>query len=189
MYKRLLALGLFSLLVVFGACGDDDLATLPAAGARSIASAGRAARGGSGSGGRTTGNMAGQGGSSQTSIKCGLAKCVFPPAATGFMTPCCADQVTSTCGIMMNGSCVKPVAGDPRCPGLGFMGVIMIPSCCAQNGMCGLDASKFGTPGCTDLAIAARLAEWSLSPTDIPAARACDAASHNDADAGADAGS
>jgi hypothetical protein len=186
MYKRLLALGVAWLFVVLGACGDDDHATSPEAGARSVASVGGAAIGGSGGSARLS---AGQGGSAETSIKCGLAKCVFPPAATGFMTPCCANEATSTCGTTVNGTCAKPVAGDPRCPGLGFMGVITIPSCCAENGMCGLDASKFGTPGCTDLATAAKLAEWSLAPTDIPAARACDAASHDDADAGADAGS
>jgi hypothetical protein len=101
----------------------------------------------------------------------------------GFISACCVDAASSTCGTSaMGGACAKPVPSDPRCPGLDVMGFIMLPSCCTQ-GQCGIDASMFGMPGCVDLASAAKqAASMGMSGgVQLPAPRACD-----DTDAGAE---
>ena len=137
-------------------------------------------------GGRTAGRSGGAGTGQVGSVKCGTATCTSNPQAMGFITACCADEGTSTCGTsMMGGACAKPIAGDPRCPSVS--GVISLPSCCDQNGMCGIDPSMFGMPGCVELGAAAERAMMSMQGMGFnimfPAPRACDA---TDLDGGAD---
>lgn len=181
-------------MAVVAACGDDDAATGGKSDAGMAGKAGSAANGGRGGAGGRAGaggksSVAGRSGSAavdpgqMTDVACGTATCSSTAAAMGFITACCADPATSTCGTAtMGGSCAKPVPDDPRCPGLNVMGFVMLPSCCATNGMCGIDASMFGMPGCVDLAAAAMQAMSMGGGADIPSPRACDAA-------GADAGS
>ena len=101
--------------------------------------------------------------------------CEASPITMGFITPCCADEATSTCGTsIMGNACSKQSEGDPRCPSIQAMGLFTIPSCCTPGNMCGIDASMFGFGGCTDLASAAMLSQMMGSGGDIPAPRACD---------------
>ena len=46
---------------------------------------------------------------------------------------------------------MTPPAPDPRCPTVTAALPIPLVSCCATNGMCGLDASMLGM-GCVDFA-------------------------------------
>lgn len=57
-----------------------------------------------------------------------------------------------TCGTMSGTTCAPPPMPDPRCPMVSVLGMSMA-SCCAPNGMCGLDASLLGM-GCVDYATA-----------------------------------
>ena len=160
-------------------CGDDDGDTHDDAGA-----AGKA-----GKGGASARSTAGQGGAGSaapiepaTSVKCGSMTCEASSLAMGFITPCCADEAASTCGTsIMGGACSVPSAGDARCPSIQAMGLFTIPSCCTPGGMCGIDASMFGFPGCTDLATAAMQSQMMGSGSDIPAPRACDGSGAADA--------
>ena len=169
-------------LTALAACGDDDSST-PDAG---TSTGGKSGSGGKGTAGSSGGGAAGQPGI----VKCGSMTCTASPAAallgTG-ATPCCADQTTSTCGMTaQDGSCMKPVESDPRCPSVNIMGFIMLPSCCSDGGQCGINAAMFGMPGCVELAQAAMLA-GSMGGgglVALPAARACDAADGGAADAG-----
>jgi hypothetical protein len=145
---------------------------------------GRGGAGGGGTGGRKS--TTGTAGSSSDAVKCGSMMCQSPAGAMGFITACCADEKTSTCGTSaMGGTCAVPSAGDPRCPKVEVMGFgITLPSCCTAQGQCGLDASMFGMPGCIDLATAAtQAASMGMGMGGpLPAPRGC-------ADTGADAGS
>jgi hypothetical protein len=121
-------------------------------------------------------------------IPCGTAMCVSAPAGFGFSTVCCADEGTSTCGTTSaSGSCMKPQAGDPRCPALNFRGVPSVPSCCTDKGACGLDGTMYGAPGCTDLATAAAQAAplWFFGVS-LPEPRPCDPTRAAHVDAGVD---
>jgi hypothetical protein len=183
--KQLLALALLWLGVLgFVACGDDDSSESDCdAGSQDGGSAGKggasgkAGAGGSGAAGGGTTPSAG-------AVKCGSATCEAPAAAMGFISACCADEATSTCGMtsLMGGQCTMPGKTDPRCPAISAMG-FMIPSCCTAQGMCGVDASMFGFGGCTDLESAAK---QSMGGSTIPAPRRCDEA---DGGADSDAGS
>jgi hypothetical protein len=171
-------------LAALAACSGDDANATDAG-----PSAGKSGGGGShaGHGGSTAGRSgSGAAGSSQAGgVKCGSMMCMASGPAAGFIDACCADEATSTCGTSIMGNpCSKPVADDPRCPGVNVMGFIMLPSCCAQNGMCGIDASMFGMPGCVDLATAAKQAMSMGGGADLPAARACDGADGGAEDAG-----
>ena len=188
--KRLVVLAL--IIAAFGVttlqgCGDDadDDSPTDAGSAGKGGSGGGGGRGGAG--GRSgAGTSGGGSGSSGTDVKCGSATCTSPGGMFGgFATACCADTATSTCGMSVMGApCAKPATGDPRCPGLTVMGAIMLPSCCTM-GLCGIDASMFGMPGCVDLKTAAeRSSMMGGSGTMIPAPRACDAADAGAADAG-----
>jgi hypothetical protein len=176
-------------MAAVAACGDDDAASGNKPDVGAAGKAGHAANGGAGgaaghAGAAGKSNAAGHSGSAAAGdtggggdVKCGTATCSSPAQAMGFIMGCCADEATSTCGTaMMGGACAKPVADDPRCPGLNVMGFVMLPSCCATNGMCGIDASMFGMPGCVDLESAAKQAMSMGGGADIPAPRACDAA-------------
>jgi hypothetical protein len=173
----------------FAACSGADVGGVisPDASMHSAGKSGQAAIGSAGRGGRNAatggGNAPGDG--QATSVKCGSATCMSPAAAMGFITACCADEATSTCGTAaMGGACAKPIPDDPRCPGIDVMGVIMLPSCCSQNGMCGIDASMFGMPGCVDLGVAAKQAMSMGGGIALPSPRACDGADGGADDAG-----
>lgn len=119
-------------------------------------------------------------------IQCGTATCVSPAAGFGFITACCANEGTSTCGTATpSGECMKPPVGDPRCPALNYRGLISVPSCCTQAGQCGLDATTFGMPGCRDLASASvQASSMFVIGVSIPEPRPCDPVSAAHADAG-----
>jgi hypothetical protein len=61
--------------------------------------------------------------------------------------------------------CVPPPTPDPTCPKVSVLNM-NLTSCCASNGMCGLDASILGM-GCIDLA-AAMAATMGLIPIPAP---------------------
>ncbi|MDH5672149.1 MAG: hypothetical protein OEZ06_08370 [Myxococcales bacterium] len=87
-------------------------------------------------------------------IPCGATYCA-PDA-------CCADQFVSVCGAPIGErGCIMPppadTSSDPRCPELNLMGFFTLPSCCTEDGMCGIDAANFGT-GCIENARFAELA-------------------------------
>jgi len=174
------------------ACGDDDGPGDMMETDSGTIDAGRAGAGGvggaGGAGGR--GGRGGSGGASgapATTVQCGTDTCEAPAAAMGFITACCADAASSTCGTsVMGGPCGEAAPGDPRCPPLDIMGFIMLPSCCTA-GQCGIDASMFGMPGCVDLATAAARAEMMGmgAGIELPEPRACeDAADAGTEDAG-----
>lgn len=125
-------------------------------------------------------------------IPCGTAKCLSPISIFGiFPIPtCCADEETSTCGLATpSGACMRPFMGDPRCPALTFRGIVTVPSCCTESGACGLDATMYGLPGCTDLAAAAEQSRMTVG-VEIPEPRQCEPRHATGIDAGdADAGS
>ena len=121
-------------------------------------------------------------------VQCGTAMCVSPAGGFGFITACCASEGTSTCGTTApSGECVKPSAGDPRCPALNFRGLISVPSCCTEMGQCGLDGTMFAMPGCRDLASASAQASAMFAiGVSIPEPRPCDPVSAAHADAGSE---
>jgi hypothetical protein len=184
---------LMLIVVMLGAfalegCGDDaddggGVGGGGAAGAGGTGGSGGVGVGvGVGVGGGGGSGRGGTGGGQAATVMCGSSTCQSPAAAMGFITACCADVTTSTCGTSaMGGPCAEPVDGDPRCPGVDVMGFIMLPSCCT-DGQCGIDASMFGMPGCIDLATAAeRAAMMGMGAgIGVPAPQACGA----DADAG-----
>lgn len=75
---------------------------------------------------------------------------------------CCADPFASLCGAPIGESaCLIPspegTMSDSRCPSIDVMGLFTIPSCCTEDGMCGIDATNFGS-GCVELSVAAEMA-------------------------------
>jgi len=66
------------------------------------------------------------------------------------------------------------------CPTLEFPNFFVLPSCCTSRGMCGIDTSTVGGPGCLDLATAAERARMAGASAVFPAPRVCD-----DSDGGA----
>lgn len=123
---------------VAGGCGDDK------------DSGSKAGAGGS--------SRAGTGGAGPKTAPCGSKNC--EPPAEGTAEACCMDAFSSTCGFMLpGGMCAPSVLGDPRCPSVSVGGGIMLPSCCTDDGQCGIDATMFGMPGCVDLASAAERAK------------------------------
>jgi hypothetical protein len=139
-------------------------------------------RGGSGRGGTGggSGGASGAAGRPATTIQCGASVC--ESAANSFARACCADEASSTCGTSVTGGrCTKPVTGTRGCPTFNVAGILMLPSCCTSKGMCGIDASMLGGPGCQDLATAADRARMAGASVDFPAPRVCD---DIDADAG-----
>jgi hypothetical protein len=139
------------------------------AGAGGRAGAGEAGRGAAGAGGRAA--------TTTTAIECGTRTCASVPGS--FTRACCADEATSTCGTSVMGRCAKPTTGTQGCPVFDLAGILMLPSCCTSTGMCGIDATSVGGPGCQDLATAADRARMAGASVVFPAPRACD-----DADAG-----
>lgn len=130
----------------------------------------------SGNAGRDTGSSGrGAAGSTDTTgITCGSTTCM-PPEGGG-LTACCLDPFSSTCGTSKaGGMCgTAQVTGDPRCPAVDIMMGVMLPSCCTDDGKCGIDATMFGMPGCVDLATAAEMAKsMGGASLTFPEPRAC----------------
>lgn len=132
--------------------------------------------GGSGGGGRggSTGGKGGSGGGAASDkdggasmtgndasaldvdggVPCGAEVC--KPGA------CCADPFASLCGAPIGErACLIPspegVMSDMRCPSVNVMNLFTIPSCCTEDGKCGIDATNFGS-GCVELGVAAEMA-------------------------------
>jgi hypothetical protein len=190
-------------LVVGSGCSDDADDSAPSsddAAGGSKSTAGDSAKGGTGgakaSSGGTGGAKAGAAGSGSTStaanVECGSKSCSSPPG--GFAMACCADADKGVCGVsLMGAQCSVPEPGDERCPGVDVMGFVMLPSCCTDNGMCGINPAMFGMPGCVELGDAAKRAQMTMASA-FPSPRRCDGSAvggNTDADAGmtdADAG-
>ena len=142
-------------------CGDDDDTDgpTPSDGGGmdgAIAGGGSGGRSGAGAGGRSgSGGASGSTGSG-AAVECGEIECQSPGGPMGFMSACCFDAATSTCGTSaMGGPCSVPAKPDPRCPSVDIGGgVFMLASCCTDMGQCGIDATQFGA-GCVELAEAA----------------------------------
>ena len=114
---------------------------------------------------------------------CGEKCCGQGP---GQMAPaCCSDPFEGVCGMSVSvfGStpaCIKQVASVSGCPPLS-VGPISIPSCCTPEKMCGLDASLFGMPGCTELGEAQRRAmQMFMMPPMTPATAGTTASTDED---------
>jgi hypothetical protein len=177
-----------SLLAGF-ACGDDnsgdpepDTKTSPDAGKGGNQSGGSGGRAGSAATGGNSSAGPGPGPGPAGSVECGSKTCTAPGG--GFVSACCADAETETCGMsLMGAGCSVPEPGDARCPSV--MGFVTLPSCCTDDGMCGINAAMFGMPGCIELSEAASRAQMS-SASSFPEPRRCDASGTSaDADAGA----
>lgn len=183
----------FSALSVIAcmACGDDTSDTQPTdpgldASTQRDSSGGAGGTGktgaSSGSGSSSMANGASNNASVAMAVKCGAKMCT---SQGGFAAACCADEKTETCGTsFMGGGCSVPEPGDERCPGV--MGFVTLPSCCTDDGMCGINASMFGMPGCIELGAAAARAQMT-SASAFPKPQACDGRPIADGDAGVDA--
>jgi hypothetical protein len=149
-------------LMFFGAtavgCGDDDDSgnTSDAGDSGSaVEDAGNDAGGGGAPG---TGGMSGGTGGmmSVMSVKCGTSMCMSPGGGLippGFLAAaCCADDAKNQCGTMMGGMCKPPPPVDTSCPSIMIPALGSVGSCCATNGMCGLDGSLLSM-GCVDYAM------------------------------------
>ena len=90
-------------------------------------------------------------------VKCGDTMCGAEGSGISSLLarPCCLDEANGVCGTspITGGDCAKPVESDSRCPEVDVMGLLKLPSCCADN-RCGIDGAMFGMPGCTDLKVA-----------------------------------
>jgi hypothetical protein len=77
---------------------------------------------------------------------------------------------------LVGGGTTGPSGGDAGttagCPNVPIMGAAL-PGCCTADGMCGIDASQFGSPGCVELGAAAAGAKQMGYPISFPAPRAC----------------
>jgi hypothetical protein len=112
--------------------------------------------------------------------KCGTTTCM-PPEPAGDLTACCLDPFTSTCGTKKpGGQCATAqTTGDPRCPSvdimMGGMAGLLLPSCCTDDGKCGINATMFGSMGCVELGTASEMAK-NMGGANLmwPAPRACD---------------
>jgi hypothetical protein len=159
----------------------------------------RGGAGGSAADGGTAGRRAadpesagaGAGGESprEPAIQCGDAAC--EPLPDGFVRACCADASTGSCGLsVIGGPCTTPRHDDLGCPDVNFGNILVLPSCCTSEGMCGVDTSSVGRLGCLDLESAAERARLAGASAAFPAPRACDLVGEDAgvADDAADAG-
>jgi hypothetical protein len=158
-----------------GGCGsssDDDTNVVTAgSGARPAGSGGRTGAAAVGAGGGIGGS------STATSVVCGSTTCQSDPLLSAFVSACCADANTSTCGMTaVGGTCAPPAVSDPRCPGVNFMGAFMLASCCTPDDQCGIDSAMFGL-GCMSLDQASNSgSSFGFGGAGIfPTPRACDA--------------
>ncbi|HKP62777.1 MAG TPA: hypothetical protein VJV78_38840, partial [Polyangiales bacterium] len=107
-----------------------------------------------------------------TPVECGDTVCEAPP----FLRACCLDEAKGTCGIASGNRCTPPPTPAEGCPTLDFPGFFTLPGCCTSRGMCGIDATMFGAPGCLDLATAAERARNAGATAPFPSPRPCDEA-------------
>jgi hypothetical protein len=129
MKTRIICIALLALAAgIGGACGDDDSASTPNAGA-----------GGAGAAGGSGGASGAAGGHP---VFCLKEVCKKVDGVDG--EPCCMDAFAGGCGIMSGGSCGKPP--DKRCPppdlgmGMGMgMGGFSVAGCCSSGNECGVD--------------------------------------------------
>jgi hypothetical protein len=178
MNKRLWWTWVVLVSVTLAACssddGDDGSTPLAGAGAGGVGGVGGAAgASGAGAGAGGVGGMGGTAGMAPAAVPCGTATCMglSIPLPIALPQACCADAATNTCGTMpaAGGVCMPPMQPDPRCPVVS--GPIPLISCCAPNGMCGLDATTFNM-GCVDFAAVASGPFGSFLP--VPAPVSCD---------------
>jgi hypothetical protein len=172
---------------MLAACGDDsDDGGGTSAGTGGAAGAAGGTAGTGGGSGRPAGGaggMAGSAGAPVTSITCGTNTCTAPalPIPGIMLPPPCCVQATMTCGTMPMGSttCVPPLEQYPGCP------VITDPlpliTCCADNNLCGVDASMFNM-GCLSFE-AVEAGPFGALLT-LPVGLECDSDGGVDADAG-----
>jgi hypothetical protein len=201
------ALGLLLSAAAFAGCGDDaesdshsDSGTRDAETAKHRDAGGdrdkdAATRGGSGGRDAAVGGKGGRDAAMNearepeaTRVECGASICEF--SENTFGRPCCADEAASTCGTSILGGACMPI-DDTKCPDINFPG-LPLPACCTSRGMCGIDTSKAGGPGCLDLATAAQRAREAGATVVFPAPRMCpadkptDPTQPTDVDAGAE---
>jgi hypothetical protein len=176
--------------VALVACSGDDSGEEPIAGTGGGASGVGGASGLGGAGG--TGGASGTGGAggAPASIPCGTATCtnlMLPfPLPIPLPAACCANEAMNQCGTMMaGGACMPPAPGDPNCPMVTSPLPIPLTSCCAPNGMCGLDASALGM-ACVDFDTVRSGPFGAFLP--VPAATVCDPSLIDDAGVDEDAG-
>lgn len=183
----------FPLLMLVAGVGCTKTTTVDRDGGADPAGGSGGTRASGGSGGGDRGGSGGKGGSGGSASKddagaattgadgsvldvdggvpCGAEVC--KPGA------CCADPFVSLCGAPIGErACLIPspegTMSDARCPSIDVMGLFTIPSCCTEDGQCGIDATNFGS-GCVELSVAAEMAgqmgggfiEW-------PKPRACE---------------
>jgi hypothetical protein len=142
------------LIAVGAGCGGDD-AEKPASNEKGGAS-GRAAE-------------------TPKGLGCGTNTCM-PPEPAGDLEACCLDPFSSTCGLKKPGGLCATAAtnGDPRCPSVDVMAGLVLPSCCTDDGKCGINAAMFGAMGCVELGTAAEMAKtMGGASLMFPAPRAC----------------
>jgi hypothetical protein len=195
MNKRLWWTWVVLVSVALASCSEDSGDDGAVAGMGGVGGAGGAVAGTGGAGGMGgAGGAGGTGGATAMPIQCGATTCPDPLGGMTLPIPiplpkvCCADPATMTCGTMpaAGGACMPPAPNDPRCP------VVMAPipgitltSCCAENGMCGLDASTFNM-GCRDFATVKMSMFGSFLP--VPDPVVCDPSLAGDGGVDADAG-
>jgi hypothetical protein len=97
-----------------------------------------AGSGGSGGGSMSvagSGGVGGAGGRAAVApVMCGSANC---KASSAFLTACCMDAATNTCGVMATGiGCALPGVPDPRCPNRPAAMGLTAKGCC-NNNQCG----------------------------------------------------
>lgn len=176
-------------------CGDDDDSGNKNGDGGPVATDGGGTDAGDSGAPGTGGRSGGTGGTmTAPSVKCGSTSCMsataglnIPGLAAG--APCCADDDKGQCGMMMGGVCMPPPPVDPSCPSISIPILGSMGSCCANNGMCGLDGSILGM-GCVDYEMVTKSLGILGGVITLPKAQKCggednDAGSKNgDLDAG-----
>jgi hypothetical protein len=132
-----------------GGGGNRDSGTSTGGGRMDASTSGNHDGGTSNNGG-TSGGNGGTGGDDEPNMSsdedagadepCGAVVCEAPE--------CCVDPFASLCGAKLGRACLMPppetAGSDPRCPSVSIMGIFSIPSCCTDDGQCGIDAAMFG---------------------------------------------
>jgi len=146
---------MFCSAIAVGCGDDDDSGNTSDAGDSGSAGEDAGNDGGGGGAPGTGGRTGGTGGMTMTAmpVKCGTSMCQSPGGGLippGFLAAaCCADEAKNQCGSMMGGMCKPPPPVDTSCPSIMIPVVGSVGSCCAGNGMCGLDGSLLSM-GCVD---------------------------------------
>ena len=187
--SRQVGVGLLFCAALASGCSSDTKSAVDGG------SAGRSGSGGAAAGGRSGSAAAGRGGGARAGnasgnalpapVPCGSGMCAVPAGAEMAMmfgltppAPCCIAPATVSCGSQVGGQCVAPVPTDPTCS-MMIMGFSLM-GCCTPEGMCGIDATAFGMPGCIDISM------FGGAAAGVAAARPC--GSDSDAGTAEDAG-